>query len=129
LNPKPKSLGGADHRVSVEMRPLNTRYPFMLVLPQQQTEQILANALKSHGAETEWGSAVSGVERSADDVVATVERDDGSGERVRARYLIGRDGAHSSIRRLVNLPFEGDQLSELVLIGDVKVDRTFVRSQ
>jgi 2-polyprenyl-6-methoxyphenol hydroxylase-like FAD-dependent oxidoreductase len=122
-------LGGSGHEVSVDMRVLDTRYPFMLVLPQRETEHILAERLKSDGVETEWRCAVVGVDQSDVEVMATVHTDGGEVERVRARYLIGCDGAHSAVRRLVRIPFDGKQHSELVMIGDVKVDATLVRSR
>jgi hypothetical protein len=47
-------LGRSRRGVAVDMRVLNSRYPFMLVLPQRETERILAETLKSHGVEPEW---------------------------------------------------------------------------
>jgi 2-polyprenyl-6-methoxyphenol hydroxylase-like FAD-dependent oxidoreductase len=122
-------LGGRGRPISIDMRVLDTRYPFMLVMPQRQTENILADALKTHGAQTEWCSTLTGIEQTAEGVVATIQGGDGRQERVRAAYLLGCDGAHSSVRRLVNLAFEGEQLSALVLLGDVKVDRGFARTR
>ncbi|MDQ2638237.1 MAG: FAD-dependent monooxygenase [Actinomycetota bacterium] len=122
-------LGGSDHDVCVDMRVLDTRFPFMLVLPQRETEQILADRLASYGVETEWHCGVVGVDQSDTEVVATVRTDTGDQQRIRARYLIGCDGAHSAVRQLVRIPMEGKQHSELVLIGDVKVDATFMRSR
>jgi 2-polyprenyl-6-methoxyphenol hydroxylase-like FAD-dependent oxidoreductase len=122
-------LGGSARPVAVDMRVLDTRYPFMLVLPQRQTEEILSEALKSQGVQTEWCSTLSGIEQSPGHVVATIDDGDGRLRRVSACYLIGRDGAHSVVRRLVNLPFEGEQRSELILIGDVKADTSFIRSR
>lgn len=120
-------LDGKRH-IEIDMRVLNTRYPFMLVLPQRETEDILAAEAKRHGVETTWASAIVGIEQSDTEVVATVDTPEGY-QRISARYLVGCDGAHSTVRSLLNIPFEGKQHSELVLIGDVKLDAAFPRSR
>jgi 2-polyprenyl-6-methoxyphenol hydroxylase-like FAD-dependent oxidoreductase len=122
-------LGGENKPISVDMRVLDTRYPMMLVLPQRDTEEILTDALKSYGPQTEWNSALTHIEQSDDGVAATIDTGESPSELIQASYLVGCDGAHSTVRRLVNLAFEGEQHSEIVLLGDVKVDRVFVRSR
>ncbi|MGR6924457.1 FAD-dependent monooxygenase [[Actinomadura] parvosata] len=112
----------------VNLQGLDTRYPFMLVLPQRQTEQILLERLEGRGVRIEEGTELLAVEQSEDEVLATVA----TGERrrtIRARYLLGCDGSHSAVRRLAGLGFDGEQLQSLVLIGDVKADTEFVRSR
>ncbi|KAB8189122.1 FAD-dependent oxidoreductase [Nonomuraea phyllanthi] len=123
------SLQRRGRPVSVNLRTLDTRFPYMLVLPQRQTEEILAERLSSYGVTVERGSEVVALEQHPDHVVAAVRAKDGREERIRARYLIGCDGAHSTVRRLLDLPFEGKQLDSLVLIGDVKADVDLVRSR
>ncbi|SPL88473.1 monooxygenase, FAD-binding [[Actinomadura] parvosata subsp. kistnae] len=112
----------------VNLQGLDTRYPFMLVLPQRQTEQILLEALQDRGVRVEQGAELVAVEQSDDDVRATVSVD-GREETIRARYLLGCDGSHSAVRHLAGLRFDGEQLESLVLIGDVKADTEFVRSR
>ena len=46
----------------------------------------------------------------------------GGVETVRARYLVGCDGAHSRVRRALGLGFEGDAFPEEYMLGDVEVD-------
>jgi pentachlorophenol monooxygenase len=41
---------------------------------------------------------------------------------VRAKYLIGADGAHSTVRKTLGLSFEGGAFSEQYMLGDVEVD-------
>jgi pentachlorophenol monooxygenase len=41
---------------------------------------------------------------------------------VRARYLIGADGAHSVVRKTLGLTFEGAAFEEQYMLGDVEVD-------
>jgi hypothetical protein len=55
---------------------------------------------------------------------------DGSEERIRSRYLIGCDGAHSAVRHAVGLPFEGTNYDSVVFLADVKIEgEEFVKSR
>ena len=124
-------LGSGKKPVSVEMRGLDTRFPYLLVLPQAQTEEILEARLNEHGVAIEQGVEFVGVEQSNDDyVVSRMRLSDGSEERVRSRYLIGCDGAHSAVRHAVGLPFEGTNHDSVVFLADVKVEgEEFVKSR
>ena len=124
-------LGSGKKPVSVEMRGLDTRFPYLLVLPQAQTEEILEARVNEHGVAIERGVEFVGVEQSNDDyVVSSVRLSDGSEERVLSRYLIGSDGAHSAVRRAVGLPFEGTTHDSVVFLADVKIEgEEFVKSR
>ena len=124
-------LGSGKKPVSVEMRGLDTRFPYLLVLPQAETEEILEARLGEHGVAIERGVEFVGIEQSDDDyVVSRVRLSDGSEERVRSRYLIGCDGAHSAVRHAVGLPFEGTNHDSVVFLADVKIDgEEFVKSR
>ena len=124
-------LGSGKKPVSVEMRGLDTRFPYLLVLPQAQTEEILEARLNEHGVAIERGVEFVGVAQSDDDyVVSRVRLSDGSEERVRSRYLIGCDGAHSAVRHAAGLPFEGTNHDSVVFLADVKIEgEEFVKSR
>jgi 2-polyprenyl-6-methoxyphenol hydroxylase-like FAD-dependent oxidoreductase len=124
-------LGSGKKPISVEMRGLDTRFPYLLVLPQAETEEILEARLGEHGVAIERGVEFVGVEQSDSDyVVSRVRLSDGSEERVRSRYLIGCDGAHSAVRHAVGLPFEGTNYDSVIFLADVKIDgEEFVKSR
>ncbi|OBF19535.1 FAD-dependent monooxygenase [Mycobacterium sp. ACS4331] len=87
-------------------------------LPQYETERILRDELSRRGVVIERGLAVSAFEQ--DDTGVTVQMSDGSS--VRAGYLIGADGAHSTVRKALGLTFDGGAFEEQYLLGDVEVD-------
>ena len=47
---------------------------------------------------------------------------DGSEETVRARFLVGCDGAHSAVRKQAGIPFEGEAYLQDFMLGDVDAD-------
>jgi 2-polyprenyl-6-methoxyphenol hydroxylase-like FAD-dependent oxidoreductase len=79
-----------------------------LFITQPGLEPILRARAEQAGAEVVEGTEVVGVEQDADGVTATVrEVDSGLERRLRAKYLIGTDGAHSKIRELLGIEFDG----------------------
>jgi pentachlorophenol monooxygenase len=65
---------------------------------------------------------LTGFEQDADGVTATLSAEDGRAETVRAGYLVGADGAHSIVRKTLDLSFEGAAFEEQYMLGDVEVD-------
>jgi 2-polyprenyl-6-methoxyphenol hydroxylase-like FAD-dependent oxidoreductase len=106
----------------------DTAYPFLLFISQAETEAVLNEHLvAAHGAHVERGVELLGFEAGANDVVCTLGQKDGSRDRVRARYLVGCDGAHSSVRRGAGIPFEGGAYPQTFVLGDLEVDGELVR--
>ena len=61
------------------------------------------------------GAEVVGLTQDADGV--TVECADGT--TMRAKYVVGCDGAHSTVRQLVGIDFVGKQYETHILLADV----------
>ncbi|MBP2364909.1 FAD-dependent monooxygenase [Pseudonocardia parietis] len=96
--------------------------PFgFLALPQYETERILSEALARHGTRPERGTTLTGFIQDEDGVTAQLRGPSGTA-RVRARYLVGSDGAHSTVRKGLGLTFEGGAFAEEYMLGDVEVD-------
>lgn len=101
--------------------------PFGFVaIPQYATERILREELAMYGVLVERGLKLTGFEQDSDGVTATVVGGGGS-ETVRARYLVGADGAHSTVRKALGLSFEGAAFEEQYMLGDVEVDWSLPR--
>jgi 2-polyprenyl-6-methoxyphenol hydroxylase-like FAD-dependent oxidoreductase len=100
----------------------DTRFPFILFVSQAETEALLGEHLAARGVTIERGVELVRYETDDDGVDVTLRRGDGAEERVRTRYLIGCDGAHSAVRKLAGIPFEGDAYEQRFLLGDVEAD-------
>ncbi|MFD8228520.1 FAD-dependent monooxygenase [Streptomyces massasporeus] len=101
--------------------PSEIPYPFA-TLPQYETERLLTEHLAGFGTEVERSTELRSLEMRPDQVEAVLEHGDGRVERLHARYVVGCDGAHSSVRKAAGLAFEGDALPEQFMIGDIEVD-------
>ena len=97
-------------------------YPFVLFLPQRETERLLTEHVQSQGGTIEREVALQSFEQQERCVQCTLVHADGSSETVSAAYLIGADGAHSTVRHLLNMPFEGGATALNFFLGDLRVD-------
>jgi 2-polyprenyl-6-methoxyphenol hydroxylase-like FAD-dependent oxidoreductase len=79
-----------------------------LFITQPGLEPILRTRAERAGARVVDGLEVIGVDQD-DDSVTVVARDidSRSERRFIGRYLLGADGAHSRVRELLNIPFDG----------------------
>ncbi|MEZ6194760.1 MAG: FAD-dependent monooxygenase [Planctomycetota bacterium] len=97
---------------------IESPYPFVAMVPQDLTEKLLVEALRSRGGDVEYETSLVGVEGAENHVAARIERR-GAPSEIRARYLVGCDGAHSAVRHALDLPFEGSEYPETFLLADV----------
>ena len=92
---------------------LPSRFPFVLVTPQYETERVLA----ARGVQMVSGAAVTAVNQDPEGVTATL----GDGRTLRARYLVGCDGVRSVVRESLGLPFPGRAVLRSIMLADVRL--------
>ena len=79
-----------------------------LFVTQPGLEPILRDRAKDAGARVIEGHEVVGLSQDAEGVTATIrECASGREQEIRARYLVGTDGAHSKVRELLGIEFDG----------------------
>jgi 2-polyprenyl-6-methoxyphenol hydroxylase-like FAD-dependent oxidoreductase len=99
-----------------------SRYPLVLMVPQSGTEQVLERRAIELGADLARGVEVVGLTQDAEGVRLDVVGPGGP-DTVRARYVVGTDGAHSAVRRLAGIDFVGTQYATHILLADVRLAR------
>jgi len=90
----------------IDFSPLEASPMEVLRLPQPQLERVLQGWAIELGAEIRRGHEVVGLEHDERGVTAEVAVREGA-RRLTARYLVGCDGASSSVRELAGIPFPG----------------------
>jgi 2-polyprenyl-6-methoxyphenol hydroxylase-like FAD-dependent oxidoreductase len=101
---------------------LASRYRFAISLPQSETERLLSEHLEHFGIVVERGKELVALSPLGETVQWVVRNAAGLEERSVSKWLIGCDGAHSSVRHLLGLGFEGEAYEEAFLLADVKID-------
>jgi 2-polyprenyl-6-methoxyphenol hydroxylase-like FAD-dependent oxidoreductase len=104
----------------LEMNLSDLPYGF-LDLPQYGTERMLTEHLATFGTSVERGVELRAFRQTDEDVTATLAKAGGETETLRCHYLVGCDGAHSTVRHGLGLSFEGDQYPLEFILGDVQV--------
>ena len=113
--------GGGKRQHDVHLRNLQTRYPFVLVLPQSALESALERHLHDAGVEVEWSRRLVGLEQHEHGATArlhelgkeslgyayahtewVVEKE----STVQAAFVIGADGHRSQVRRELGIGFD-----------------------
>jgi 2-polyprenyl-6-methoxyphenol hydroxylase-like FAD-dependent oxidoreductase len=100
----------------------DTAYPFLLFLSQAETERILGDHLIERGVRIERGAELVGLDPAADHVTCRLRHPDGRLETVAARYVVGCDGAHSTVRHQAGIGFRGGTYPQTFLLADLEVD-------
>jgi 2-polyprenyl-6-methoxyphenol hydroxylase-like FAD-dependent oxidoreductase len=100
----------------------DTAYPFLLFVSQAETEAVLNEHLAAQGIEVERGVELVAFAAGEEQVTCTLRHRDGSIENLRARYLVGCDGAHSAVRHGAGIAFEGGRYPHTFALGDLELD-------
>jgi 2-polyprenyl-6-methoxyphenol hydroxylase-like FAD-dependent oxidoreductase len=102
------SLGGID-----------TAYPFALMLPQSETERLLEAHLNTYNVTVERTVELIQFTASPEKITSTLHHVDGSEEILDSAYLIGCDGAHSTVRHQLGMNFLGNTLATNWFLADL----------
>ncbi len=107
---------------SASFEELDSRFRFAVSVPQHVTERVLAERVAHVGAEVERGVSLTSLSDRGDVVEATLAHADGTREEVAAMWVVGCDGARSTVRREVRLDFGGTTADETFWLGDVTLE-------
>lgn len=101
------------------------RYPIPFILPQPEVEKALETELRNRGVKVERGLEVVEINLQEDYVEVRLK----NGEHVKARYVVGCDGAHSVVRKSQSeWTFEGRPINLLWAQCDGTLDDSRIRA-
>ncbi|MFD3588745.1 FAD-dependent oxidoreductase [Streptomyces sp. NPDC058683] len=92
-----------------------------LVLPQEHTGRLLAEALADRGVDVEWGTRVTKVAPDAHTVTVTASRADGTTTEIEADWVVGADGLHSQVRAQLGIDFSGARFPATFLLAEGRI--------
>jgi len=104
--------------LTIDFRDIPSRYAYTLMLPQSDTEAVLLAGLEARGGNVIRPCRLIAARYDADGATASLRDADGD-HIVRARYLVGCDGIHSTVREQAGIAFEGGSYEEAFVLADV----------
>jgi 2-polyprenyl-6-methoxyphenol hydroxylase-like FAD-dependent oxidoreductase len=114
--------GGARLLARIAFAAAGTEYPRPLMLAQSETERLLAEHLHRVGIPIERSVELTEFTEHGDHVLAVLRRADGREESVRCDWLLGCDGAHSTVRKKLGVNFSGEPEPNDWILADCRVD-------
>ncbi len=99
-----------------------SRFPFLLMLEQSKTEQLLLNFIRDRGYSVEREVQLRSFNQEDGQVTSMVTLPDSAEQIILSKYIIAADGANSSVRKILNIPFEGKTYPNSIFIVDCKAD-------
>jgi 2-polyprenyl-6-methoxyphenol hydroxylase-like FAD-dependent oxidoreductase len=100
---------------------LDTPYPFLLLVPQFETEHVLRDALSAAGGTILSGHRLLELRPEFDAVATLISDETGVVHSARARYLVGCDGLHSGVRERAGTAFPGQRGPQDYALADVRM--------
>ena len=116
-------FGGGHPLAELTLDDVASPHPFALMIPQSETERLLEAHLLGLGVAVERRTELLGFSAAADGVAARLRRTDGE-ETVQAAWLLGCDGAHSSVRHGLGIDFAGVAEPNDWILADVHIAGT-----
>lgn len=112
-------IAGDTQIAHINLDALETPHPYGLMLPQSDTERLMEQYLSTCGVRVERGVELTRFTAADEKVTAALSHPDGREELIDAAWMIGCDGAHSSVRHGLGMAFEGDTLPSDWILADL----------
>jgi 2-polyprenyl-6-methoxyphenol hydroxylase-like FAD-dependent oxidoreductase len=103
--------------IPIDFSELPTAHPYSLMVPQSTTEKLLLDRLVELGGSVVRPKTLTSITQDDNSVTATFD----DGGVIRARYVAGADGIHSTVREQAGIGFEGGVYDESFALADVRL--------
>ncbi|GAB1314827.1 hypothetical protein MFIFM68171_05037 [Madurella fahalii] len=98
---------------------MGTKFPLPLNVSQAETERFLEECLSKYDISVQRPFTATEIVQDKDGVTTTLKTPDGKVDIIRAKYVVGCDGAHSVVRKAANLTFKGAPYPQDFILCDV----------
>jgi len=102
-----------------------TPFPYLLLYQQYKNERLLLDYLTQNTCPVYWNTSLIALDQQA--VFTDVILKSGEDEyHIRCDWVVGADGAHSNVRKHLNIPFTGETYPHYFYLADVKINASFL---
>lgn len=111
---------------TLTLNSIDSIFPFILMLPQSETERLLVEYLESLGIKIERNHELINVKLEDKRVKSIIQDETHRLETITSDWLIACDGANSIIRETCGFHFPGEDLKEQFIVADAKIDFSYM---
>ncbi|QDP72116.1 hypothetical protein FOG18_05815 [Legionella israelensis] len=112
---------GKKRFLNLDLSQLDHFCPFVIGIPQSQTETILHRHLSQNGVNIELEVELINCQEHENHVTATLLHKDECEEKISVKWILACDGYHSTLRHLLNVEFPGEELEHHFIVSDIKL--------
>ena len=102
-----------------------TPFPYVFVYQQSKNERLLLDYLTLNCCPVYWNTSLVSLQQVPDGALARISNGDGE-YTLQCDWVIGADGAHSTVRKQLGIHFKGDAYPHYFFLADAKIDADFL---
>jgi len=102
-----------------------TLFPYVLLYQQSKNERVLLDYLTQNCCPVYWNTSLVSLQQKTDSTEVQLKNDDGE-YTLKCDWVVGADGAHSAVRKQLQIPFNGDTYPSFFYLADLKLDTDFL---
>lgn len=99
----------------------DTLYPYVFIYPQSKNERVLLDYLTQHACPVYWNTSLVSLDQQAGYVTAKL-KDDNKEYTLTCDWVIGADGAHSQVRKEMQVAFKGETYAHYFYLLDARIE-------
>lgn len=112
---------GKKRLVHFDFTTLPSKFNTILIVPQSETEKVLAGSLDKKKVEINWKSELVDLVSTKDGIKASIKGPSSEITQEEFSYVVGCDGMHSLTREKANISFRGKDMKDALSFADLKV--------
>lgn len=105
-----------------------TPYPYVFVYQQSKNEHLLLDYLTYNCCPVYWNTSLVSLQQEPGSVTAHITTVEGD-HTLKCDWVIGADGAHSTVRKQIEAPFNGDTYPQFFYLADAILDGDFLTGE
>src|SRR5579863_1728166 len=102
-----------------------TAFPYVLMYQQYKNERALLDYLTQNTCAVYWATALITLTQKTGYSEAIIQNAEGE-YTIKCDWVIGADGAHSTVRKQLSIPFLGDTYPHYFYLADFEIDAPFL---
>jgi 2-polyprenyl-6-methoxyphenol hydroxylase-like FAD-dependent oxidoreductase len=114
-------FSGRERIAHIPLDNVGSAFKYALMIPQSETERVLEGVAEKMGVRVERTTELKTFSANADGVTATLRWPGGREDTAEYSWLIGCDGAHSTVRHGLDMDFEGEAMLSDWALADLRL--------